>query len=191
MSHQENQSPSESVEDKKQQVLFVNDSPGETDFIQANNRKRKAKTTKPATSKKERRRTQNINAAFAELRKHIPNVPSDTKLSKIKTLKLAMSYIHHLEFQLEGEEQGERDNGLPVIVEVRSEASLPTTPTEDVQFDPARSPDCLSSYEESDDAQRYSRRSSRTGWPQHVWALELVHGKKIPTERKALQQVAG
>lgn len=42
-----------------------------------------------------------------------------------------------------------------------------------------------------EEAQRYSRRSSRTGWPQHVWALELVHGKKIATERKALQQVAG
>lgn len=147
MSHQENQSPSESVEDEQQEVTFVNDSPGETDF-QANNRKRKAKSTKPATSKKERRRTQNINAAFAELRKHIPNVPSDTKLSKIKTLKLAMSYIHHLEFQLEGEEQVERDNGLPVIVEVRSEASVPTSPTEDAQFDPARSPECLSSYDE-------------------------------------------
>lgn len=62
-------------------------------------RRRKAKP-KTATSRKERRRTQNINAAFEDLRKHIPNVPSDTKLSKIKTLKLAMSYIHHLENQL-------------------------------------------------------------------------------------------
>lgn len=65
-------------------------------------RRRKAKP-KTATSRKERRRTQNINAAFDDLRKHIPNVPSDTKLSKIKTLKLAMSYIHHLENQLEDE----------------------------------------------------------------------------------------
>ena len=65
-------------------------------------RRRKAKP-KTATSRKERRRTQNINAAFEDLRKHIPNVPSDTKLSKIKTLKLAMSYIHHLENQLEDE----------------------------------------------------------------------------------------
>lgn len=148
MSHQENQSPRGSVEHDEQEEVFVSDSPGEKD-IQANNRKRKAKSTaRPATSKKERRRTQNINAAFAELRKHIPNVPSDTKLSKIKTLKLAMSYIHHLESQLEGEEQAERDNGLPVIVDVRSEASLPTTPTEEAQFDPARSPECLSSYDE-------------------------------------------
>ena len=69
-------------------------------------RRRKAKP-KAATSRKERRRTQNINAAFDDLRKHIPNVPSDTKLSKIKTLKLAMSYIHHLENQLEDEAQGQ------------------------------------------------------------------------------------
>ena len=69
-------------------------------------RRRKAKP-KTATSRKERRRTQNINAAFEDLRKHIPNVPSDTKLSKIKTLKLAMSYIHHLENQLEDETRGQ------------------------------------------------------------------------------------
>lgn len=65
--------------------------------------RRRKPNPKTATSRKERRRTQNINAAFEDLRKHIPNVPSDTKLSKIKTLKLAMSYIHHLENQLEDE----------------------------------------------------------------------------------------
>lgn len=63
-------------------------------------RKRKQQQRPPMIIKKERRRTKNINAAFEELRKHIPNVPMDTKLSKIKTLKLAMSYIHHLEVQL-------------------------------------------------------------------------------------------
>lgn len=47
-------------------------------------------------NKKERRRTQSINNAFADLRDCIPNVPSDTKLSKIKTLRLATSYISYL-----------------------------------------------------------------------------------------------
>lgn len=46
--------------------------------------------------KKERRRTESINTAFAELRECIPNVPADTKLSKIKTLRLATSYISYL-----------------------------------------------------------------------------------------------
>lgn len=53
----------------------------------------KRRTSAP---KKERRRTENINIAFAELRDCIPNVPSDTKLSKIKTLRLATSYIAYL-----------------------------------------------------------------------------------------------
>lgn len=46
--------------------------------------------------KKERRRTESINTAFSELRECIPNVPVDTKLSKIKTLRLATSYIAYL-----------------------------------------------------------------------------------------------
>lgn len=38
-------------------------------------------------NKKERRRTQSINSAFAYLRDCIPNVPSDTKLSKVSKPK--------------------------------------------------------------------------------------------------------
>ncbi|CAK9300092.1 unnamed protein product [Gordionus sp. m RMFG-2023] len=49
-----------------------------------------------SANKKERRRTQSINSAFADLRDRIPNVPADTKLSKIKTLRLATSYIAYL-----------------------------------------------------------------------------------------------
>ena len=48
------------------------------------------------SNKKERRRTVSINSAFSNLRGCIPNVPSDTKLSKIKTLRLATSYIAYL-----------------------------------------------------------------------------------------------
>ena len=49
-----------------------------------------------SANKKERRRTQSINNAFADLRNRIPQIPSDTKLSKIKTLKLATDYIEYL-----------------------------------------------------------------------------------------------
>jgi hypothetical protein len=55
-------------------------------------------------NKKERRRTQSINNAFADLRDCIPNVPADTKLSKIKTLRLATSYIGYLMGVLESED---------------------------------------------------------------------------------------
>ena len=47
-------------------------------------------------NRKERKRTQTMNTAFSELRNRIPNVPPDTKLSKIKTLRLAISYIRYL-----------------------------------------------------------------------------------------------
>ena len=50
----------------------------------------------PGWSKKERRRTENLNSAYNNLRDCLPNVPSDTKLTKIKTLKLATSYIDYL-----------------------------------------------------------------------------------------------
>ena len=85
-------------------------------------RRRKVKP-KTATSRKERRRTQNINAAFEDLRKHIPNVPSDTKLSKIKTLKLAMSYIHHLEHQLEDETLGQETVTSPDETSSKTDSS--------------------------------------------------------------------
>ena len=49
-----------------------------------------------SANKKERRRTQSINNAFADLRNRIPQIPPDTKLSKIKTLKLATDYIEYL-----------------------------------------------------------------------------------------------
>lgn len=55
-------------------------------------------------NKKERRRTQSINNAFADLRDCIPNVPADTKLSKIKTLRLACSYISYLTAVLDSDE---------------------------------------------------------------------------------------
>lgn len=54
-----------------------------------------------SANRKERRRTLSINNAFSNLRCSIPNVPSDTKLSKIKTLRLAISYISYLTEVLE------------------------------------------------------------------------------------------
>ncbi|KAG8181381.1 hypothetical protein JTE90_025928 [Oedothorax gibbosus] len=44
---------------------------------------------------RERARTRSLNVAFAELRTHVPSLPSD-KLSKIQTLRLASKYIRFL-----------------------------------------------------------------------------------------------
>ena len=48
------------------------------------------------TPSKERKRSETMNLGFAALRNCIPDVPTDTKLSKIKTLRLAISYIRYL-----------------------------------------------------------------------------------------------
>ncbi|KAJ0176588.1 hypothetical protein K1T71_007767 [Dendrolimus kikuchii] len=49
---------------------------------------------------RERDRTQNVNMAFNTLRLLIPTEPPDRKLSKIEILRLAGSYITHLDNQL-------------------------------------------------------------------------------------------
>ncbi|XP_073082896.1 T-cell acute lymphocytic leukemia protein 2 [Manis javanica] len=48
------------------------------------------------TNTRERWRQQNVNSAFAKLRKLIPTHPPDKKLSKNETLRLAMKYINFL-----------------------------------------------------------------------------------------------
>ncbi|KAG8455094.1 hypothetical protein GDO86_001350 [Hymenochirus boettgeri] len=53
-------------------------------------------TRKIFTNTRERWRQQNVNTAFAELRKLIPTHPPDKKLSKNETLRLAMRYINFL-----------------------------------------------------------------------------------------------
>ncbi|XP_030036173.2 heart- and neural crest derivatives-expressed protein 2 isoform X2 [Manduca sexta] len=127
------------------------DRPAPPSFI----RVAKRRTT---ANKKERRRTQSINTAFSDLRECIPNVPPDTKLSKIKTLRLATSYISYLLKVLETD--GEPAGGF--------RADLHHTP-------PRRRPA---------DAQQSSaekRGKGRTGWPQHVWALELKTEQNLQT----------
>ncbi|XP_072302909.1 transcription factor 15-like [Eucyclogobius newberryi] len=49
-----------------------------------------------AANARERDRTHSVNTAFTALRTLIPTEPTDRKLSKIETLRLASSYISHL-----------------------------------------------------------------------------------------------
>ncbi|KAF5281451.1 hypothetical protein FQR65_LT14685 [Abscondita terminalis] len=116
-------------------------------------------------NKKERRRTQSINNAYADLRDCIPNVPADTKLSKIKTLRLATSYISYLTAVLENDEPA---GGFKVELNTSNRRS---------SSNPVQTTDCsgvLGECDVSEDTGSNSRRAKgRTGWPQHVWALEL------------------
>nr|Q90690.1 RecName: Full=Heart- and neural crest derivatives-expressed protein 2; AltName: Full=Deciduum, heart, autonomic nervous system and neural crest derivatives-expressed protein 2; Short=dHAND [Gallus gallus]AAC59733.1 dHAND [Gallus gallus]prf//2203455A dHAND protein [Gallus gallus] len=111
-------------------------------------------------NRKERRRTQSINSAFAELRECIPNVPADTKLSKIKTLRLATSYIAYLMDLLPKDDQ----NG-------EAEAFKAEIKKTDVKEEKRKKElnEILKSTVSSSD----KKTKGRTGWPQHVWALEL------------------
>ncbi|XP_047542770.1 heart- and neural crest derivatives-expressed protein 2 isoform X2 [Vanessa atalanta] len=110
-------------------------------------------------NKKERRRTQSINTAFTDLRECIPNVPPDTKLSKIKTLRLATSYISYLLKVLETD--GEPAGGF--------RAELHHTP-------PRRR-----NAEHTSQNSSEKKGKGRTGWPQHVWALELKSEQNLQT----------
>ncbi|XP_034838996.1 heart- and neural crest derivatives-expressed protein 2-like isoform X2 [Maniola hyperantus] len=110
-------------------------------------------------NKKERRRTQSINTAFTDLRECIPNVPPDTKLSKIKTLRLATSYISYLLKVLETD--GEPAGGF--------RAELHHTPPRRRNAD------------HSQNNASEKKGKGRTGWPQHVWALELKSEQNLQT----------
>ncbi|XP_002004096.3 heart- and neural crest derivatives-expressed protein 2 isoform X2 [Drosophila mojavensis] len=103
-------------------------------------------------NKKERRRTQSINNAFSCLRERIPNVPSDTKLSKIKTLKLAILYINYLVGIIDGDQD-------PKSV-FQAELKLPSRKVY-IDREQKNENDCISG-------------KGRTGWPQDVWASELI-----------------
>ena len=52
-------------------------------------------------AQRERLRVQAFNVAFQDLRKLLPVLPPDKKLSKIEILKFAISYIKHLSQMLE------------------------------------------------------------------------------------------
>uniref|UniRef100_UPI0037E996D2 heart- and neural crest derivatives-expressed protein 2 isoform X2 n=1 Tax=Semicossyphus pulcher TaxID=241346 RepID=UPI0037E996D2 len=115
---------------------------------------------RPTANRKERRRTQSINSAFAELRECIPNVPADTKLSKIKTLRLATSYISYLMDILDKDGQhGDTQAFKAELKKTEAREERRKRETTDV----------IKSSSSAGD----KRSKGRTGWPQHVWALEL------------------
>ncbi|CAM5159619.1 unnamed protein product [Natator depressus] len=111
--------------------------------------------------KKERRRTESINSAFAELRECIPNVPADTKLSKIKTLRLATSYIAYLMEVLAKDSQAGETEGF--------KAELKKTDSRESKRKREPPPEVYS----HSLGHGEKKLKGRTGWPQQVWALEL------------------
>lgn len=133
-------------------------------------------------NKKERRRTQSINQAFNELRKHIPDVPSDTKLSKIKTLRLAISYISHLISTLNNdrEEHSTQNNKHDLVI---ATSSAKSGPEQNLLTDELKFPDNYKvnmQFIKPDISMRDSmmakheklpgkHKKHRTGWPEIIW----------------------
>lgn len=116
-------------------------------------------------SKKERRRTQSLNNAFTQLRDCIPNVPSDTKLSKIKTLRLAISYISYLMDILSKDDPKLTEKGFKAEISRKRERHDISKLKE---FEKLKEKEENISPPSSD-----SKKDKRSGWPEHVWASEL------------------
>ncbi|XP_055703762.1 helix-loop-helix protein 1 [Phlebotomus papatasi] len=64
-------------------------------------RRRATQKYRTAHATRERIRVEAFNVAFSELRKLLPTLPPDKKLSKIEILKLAICYIAYLNHVLE------------------------------------------------------------------------------------------
>lgn len=72
---------------------------GSKHSLRKNSRKRRKLSgmKRIAATTRERSRIEHLNCAFITLRSRIPTQPTDVKLTKVETLRLAMSYIMHLE----------------------------------------------------------------------------------------------
>ncbi|XP_028516865.1 achaete-scute homolog 1a-like [Exaiptasia diaphana] len=67
-------------------------------------------------NERERNRVRLVNDGFSSLRQHIPYFPDKKKLSKVETLRCAVSYIKHLQRLIEEHDEkiglyGEEENG--------------------------------------------------------------------------------
>ncbi|XP_071965206.1 musculin-like [Antedon mediterranea] len=67
-----------------------------------------------AANARERARMRVLSQAFSMLKTTLPWVPADTKLSKLDTLRLASSYIAHLQSVLDDEDQPDSMGTHPI-----------------------------------------------------------------------------
>lgn len=117
-----------------------------------------------SANRKERRRTHSINSAFSALRGCIPNVPSDTKLSKIKTLRLATSYIAYLMDVLNKDD--------PAAQRQLHEAGFKADISRKIESrEERRRRETEEILKAAGGLEKPTK--GRTGWPQQVWAAEL------------------
>ncbi|KFM76179.1 T-cell acute lymphocytic leukemia protein 1, partial [Stegodyphus mimosarum] len=116
------------------------------------------------TNSRERWRQQNVNGAFADLRRLVPTHPPDKKLSKNEILRLAIKYIKLLssilEYQKKNEPNSEDDRAE---VEGRQEVSSPSLRPKPIKAEPANEESCHDALSEaSSPASSLSSVSSHT-----------------------------
>nr|XP_020663152.1 T-cell acute lymphocytic leukemia protein 1 isoform X3 [Pogona vitticeps] len=126
------------------------------------------------TNSRERWRQQNVNGAFAELRKLIPTHPPDKKLSKNEILRLAMKYINFLAKLLndqeeEGNQRGKVNKDTGIVQEDLLQDMLSPNSSCGSSLDGAGSPDSFTEEHETLD-------------PKHTRAL---HHSILPIESNA------
>uniref|UniRef100_A0A0M3I2N5 BHLH domain-containing protein n=1 Tax=Ascaris lumbricoides TaxID=6252 RepID=A0A0M3I2N5_ASCLU len=81
-------------------------------------------------NERERRRMHSLNDALEQLRKALPQLPDEPKLTKIETLRLANNYIYALAQVLKSEEEQEEiDSGFDRVQQ--SECLLPLCATQE------------------------------------------------------------
>ncbi|XP_019386929.1 PREDICTED: T-cell acute lymphocytic leukemia protein 1 [Crocodylus porosus] len=106
------------------------------------------------TNSRERWRQQNVNGAFAELRKLIPTHPPDKKLSKNEILRLAMKYINFLAKLLndqeeEGNQRGKVNKDTGIVQEDLLQDMLSPNSSCGSSLDGAGSPDSFTEEHEA------------------------------------------
>ena len=135
---------------EKQLVEEVEEEEEYDEFNESHNDGTEEPKKRVTANKKERRRTQSINNAFEDLRKRIPEIPFDTKLSKIKTLKLAIGYIEHLMKLLQENDPSSLGPFKPDLGKLRRECR-----SKEIKLEVER------------------KSKGRTGWPADVWSSEM------------------
>lgn len=85
-------------------TFYCREKSGEMSTLSREERRRRRRATqkyRTAHATRERIRVEAFNVAFAELRKLLPTLPPDKKLSKIEILRLAICYIAYLNHVLD------------------------------------------------------------------------------------------
>ncbi|XP_048357953.1 achaete-scute homolog 4 [Sphaerodactylus townsendi] len=99
-------------------------------------------------NERERQRVRCVNEGYARLRDHLPKELADKRLSKVETLKAAISYIKHLQNLLDCDPLGTTKTALPAtetsvapVLSLRKECnsdgesktSLPSSPYSELE----------------------------------------------------------